>query len=58
MYVATYVITCDVYRFVDANGNQYYPAKEVDGPYGSTFAFTGPKVNDICFYRAKGKWNH
>ena len=36
---------CNVYRFVDANGTQYYPVKEIAGPYGTTFAFTGPKVN-------------
>ena len=37
-------MTFHVYRFVDANGNQYYPVKELDGPYYGTAVFTGPKV--------------
>ena len=39
-----------VYRFVDANGNQYYPVKELDGPYYGTTVFTGPKVKLILLY--------
>ena len=49
-YLRTYVMTFRVYRFVDANGNQYYPVKELDGPYYGTTVFTGPKVKLILCY--------
>ena len=38
-------ISCYIYRFVDADGNNYNPARRVTGPYGSTYVFTGPKVH-------------
>ena len=47
-------MTCYVCRFVDANGNPYYPAKEVTGPFHrKTFAFTGPKVSTVLLYSKK-----
>ena len=49
-YAHIYVLWCCYwcnYRYVDGDGNNYNPARQIVGPYGSTYVFTGPKV---CLY--------
>ena len=41
-----------LYRFIDADGNNYNPTRTVTGPYGSTNIFTGPKVQPITSYNS------
>ena len=42
------------YRYVDENGNNYNATMSIDGPYGVTNQFTGPRVRNlslvICMY--------
>ena len=47
-YIHNESVYIHLFRFVDADGNNYDPRKLTFGPYGLAYVFAGPKVSVLA----------